>query len=164
MSEKISLEQSQVDEIMEISKRFEDGISVYEIPIWQPHHKSSRSYGVMPCDGNRSFGQMTQNIQMKGMCRDEEIKTLTFVHKITRNCICRLDYGRFIHSHLNPDGTLVSGPHLHVYREGFDDSIAIPLSSVFPELSNDTVELVKAFLDYCHIRYDGVDFQGDLYA
>ncbi|GEM_PF-2690004 len=164
MNVNVYLEQSQADEILGISKKFEAGVSVYDIPVWQPHHKAIRSYGVIASDGNTDFGPMVHSIQLKGMSMDEEMKTLTFIHRITRNNICRLDYGRFIQSHSNPDGTIVAGPHLHVYREGFDDKYAIPLSSVFPGFEGDTVELVKVFLDYCHISYEGLDFQGDLYA
>ena len=43
MNVQFYLEQSQADEIMEISKKFEDDLKVYEIPVWQPHHKATKS-------------------------------------------------------------------------------------------------------------------------
>ena len=58
----------------------------------------------------------------------------------------------------------LKAPVLWDAGDGFDDKYAIPLSSVFPGFEGDTVELVKVFLDYCHISYEGLDFQGDLYA
>lgn len=164
MNVQFYLEQSQADEIMEISKKFEDDLKVYEIPVWQPHHKATKSYGIVPSDGDDRFGPMTHNIQLKGLSSEEEIKTLTFIHKISRHCICRLDYGKHVAPHNNPDSTIIHGPHLHIYKEGLDDDYAIPLSDVFPKFKGDTVELIKLFLEYCHISYDGVDFQGDLYG
>ncbi len=51
--------------------------------------------------------------------------------------------------HTNPDGTSVPTPHVHLFREGFDDKFAYPLYEVFPEfdtLKHDRVELFLLFV------------------
>lgn len=59
--------------------------------------------------------------------------------------------------HTNPDGTSVPTPHVHLFREGFDDKFAYPLNEVFPEFDtqkHDRVELFFVFCDYCNIARD----------
>lgn len=54
-------------------------------------------------------------------------------------------------NHGNPDGTVVPTPHLHIYREGYEDKWAFPVP---PELDissgNPTLILIN-FLDYCGV-------------
>ena len=45
--------------------------------------------------------------------------------------------------HQNPDGRDVPNPHLHIYREGYDDRYAIPA----PECFVDTSNLAQALYD-----------------
>lgn len=45
--------------------------------------------------------------------------------------------------HQNPDGKDVPNPHLHIYREGYDDRYAEPL----PECFADTANLAKTLYD-----------------
>jgi uncharacterized protein DUF6978 len=55
-------------------------------------------------------------------------------------------------THDNPDGTEVPCPHLHVYREGYEDKWAMPLP---PEAFSDPTNLVTTlvdFLRYCKVR------------
>ncbi len=52
--------------------------------------------------------------------------------------------------HCNPDDTVVESPHLHVYREGFGDSWAIPLPENFP-ITEGLDEWLIQFLEYCRI-------------
>lgn len=53
--------------------------------------------------------------------------------------------------HTNPDGQRISGTHLHVYREEFEDKWAFPLN---PAEFADTTDLARAFRDFC--RYSNV--------
>jgi hypothetical protein len=48
--------------------------------------------------------------------------------------------------HTNPDGTRLSGTHLHLYREGYDDKWAQPLD---PGRFPDTGDIQRAFEDFC---------------
>ncbi len=158
------LDQKQADEILQIAKKFDDGLKVYEIPVWQPKHTAEITYGVTPIDGDNSYGAMEHTLSLKGRSKAEEDKSLSFFHRVSRAFICRLDYGKYIKPHSNPDRTTIEGPHLHVYREGIGDAFALPLNEVFPDYDGDPIGLIKLFLDYCHISYEGIAFQGDLYA
>ena len=54
-------------------------------------------------------------------------------------------------NHTNPDGTELPCPHLHIYREGFDDKWAVPLpSGRFTDVSN-LVTTLFDFLRYCNV-------------
>lgn len=48
--------------------------------------------------------------------------------------------------HTNPDGVRLSGTHLHLYREGYDDKWAEPLD---PSRFRDTRDIQRAFEDFC---------------
>lgn len=50
--------------------------------------------------------------------------------------------------HTNPDGQLLDGTHLHVYREGFDDKWAYPID---PEVFHDIGNVGFAFEDFCRL-------------
>ena len=53
--------------------------------------------------------------------------------------------------HKNPDdGTIITGPHIHRYREGYGDKLAKPLP---PEFGNpdDIFQVFQYFLEYCNI-------------
>ena len=53
--------------------------------------------------------------------------------------------------HPNPDGTEVKGSHIHIYKEGFLDRFAYPLSERgFTETA--MVPFIRAFLTYCNIE------------
>jgi hypothetical protein len=54
-------------------------------------------------------------------------------------------------AHRNPDGTEVSCPHLHVYREGFADKWAVVVpANKFPN-TTDPWEALQDFMRYCNI-------------
>ena len=62
--------------------------------------------------------------------------------------LVRLDLGG--HPHRNPDGQEPECPHLHLYKEGYDDKYAFPLPREFMGISY-TSEFLGAFMDYCVI-------------
>lgn len=63
--------------------------------------------------------------------------------------LVRLDFGRA--PHRNPDGEEVGSPHLHVYREGFGDKWAVPVSDEhFPRM-NDLWGTLEDFMRYCNV-------------
>jgi hypothetical protein len=54
--------------------------------------------------------------------------------------------------HTNPNGEFVPCPHLHIYREGFADKWAFPVTA---SLFSDTTKLVKTFREFlsmCNIH------------
>jgi hypothetical protein len=63
--------------------------------------------------------------------------------------LVRLDFGGA--PHRNPDGVEVPSPNLHLYREGFGDRWAMPLSvSIFPNVE-DAWKTLNDFMRYCNI-------------
>jgi len=53
--------------------------------------------------------------------------------------------------HMNPDGSEIECPHLHVFKEGYGDRWAYPLpDNTFKNL-NDIWIILDNFMDYCHI-------------
>lgn len=58
--------------------------------------------------------------------------------------LARLDLGGAPHT--NPDGERIECPHLHVYREGYEDKWAFPLD---PERFPDPGDLARVFGDFC---------------
>lgn len=53
--------------------------------------------------------------------------------------------------HTNPDGSLITGPHLHRYREGYGDKWAEEVGpNSFPALGND-MAAYERFLDLCNV-------------
>ena len=63
--------------------------------------------------------------------------------------LARLDFGGA--PHRNPDDQEIACPHIHLYREGFGDKWAFPLSTdAFPDPS-DRWRLFQNFMDFVNI-------------
>jgi hypothetical protein len=52
--------------------------------------------------------------------------------------------------HRNPDGTIITGSHIHRYREGYGDKWAEPLPSEFGN-TDDVFQVFHHFLEYCNV-------------
>ena len=54
--------------------------------------------------------------------------------------------------HINPDKTIIEAlqPHIHIYREGYDDKFAYPLPREFSDATN-VCSLFRDFLSYSHV-------------
>jgi hypothetical protein len=53
--------------------------------------------------------------------------------------------------HTNPDGVTFDGPHVHLFREGFDDKFAFPVSEMGVD-SGDAMDIVLIkLLRYCNV-------------
>ena len=64
-------------------------------------------------------------------------------------CLIRLDTdGR----HTNPDGVVISGPHLHLYRDGYDDKFAFPVENAGIKDPTNMGNSIREFLEFCNIR------------
>ena len=63
--------------------------------------------------------------------------------------LVRLDIGGA--PHRNPDGKTVPCPHLHVYREGYDDKWAFPVDAVNSPDVSDLSQTLDDFLRYCNV-------------
>lgn len=83
--------------------------------------------------------------------RMNEIKLTkaTFQNRVRKNIVLlRIDLEG--PPHRNPDQTDVSCPHIHIYKEGYDDKWAYPLPPEFKNTS-DAFKTLQDFMDYCNI-------------
>jgi hypothetical protein len=63
--------------------------------------------------------------------------------------LVRLDFGG--PPHRNPDGEEIACPHLHIYKEGYGDKWAYPVSiDEFPNI-DDTTEALYDFMRFCNV-------------
>jgi len=63
--------------------------------------------------------------------------------------LARLDYNG--PPHINPDGTEIPCPHLHLYREGYGDKWAVSVPAEYFKLINDRWETLQDFMKFCNI-------------
>lgn len=69
--------------------------------------------------------------------------------KTTNIILARLDLGNVAHK--NPDDTLIMGPHIHIYTEGYADKFARPIDpNIFTDPTNPWTTL-QEFMTYCNI-------------
>ncbi|RIV18829.1 hypothetical protein D2Q93_13645 [Alicyclobacillaceae bacterium I2511] len=73
-----------------------------------------------------------------------KVKKCTYQTRYQKSVILlRVDIGG--QEHMNPDGKIIPCPHIHIYREGYDDSWAYPLDS---KLDTDPSDLLQALIDF----------------
>lgn len=82
-----------------------------------------------------------------------ELNKITYLNKFYDNStiLLRLDTaqgGR----HINPDGTFIPCPHLHIYTEDYGDKFAIPLDPKLFSNTNDLAILLRDFLTYFNVN------------
>jgi hypothetical protein len=66
-------------------------------------------------------------------------------------------------NHRNPDYKEIPCPHLHIYRENYEDAWAIPAPDEIAK-SNKPAEALIAFLRYCRIQNtSAIAVDGDLF-
>ncbi len=53
--------------------------------------------------------------------------------------------------HRNPDGIIIPSPHIHIYREGYADKWAYPLSDYGFSAPVDMVTVLRDFAKLCNI-------------
>ncbi len=63
--------------------------------------------------------------------------------------LVRLDFGGA--PHRNPDGEEVPTPHIHLYREGFGDKWAFPVSADKFSNTSNLWQTLEDFMKYCNI-------------
>ena len=77
------------------------------------------------------------------------LKKYTFQNRVKTDVVlARLDIGG---RHRNPDDTEICAPHLHLYREGYEDKWAYPLSSDNFSNPEDVFLTLEQFMNYCNI-------------
>jgi len=93
----------------------------------------------------------------RGTLRLSKIKHQTRGRKVV--VLVRLDIDGAPHT--NPDGAKLSGTHIHLYREGFEDKWAFPVDSEGFQNPSDIQRTLEDFYRYCNVR-NAPPFQGGL--
>lgn len=102
---------------------------------------------------NSNDGKNTYNLYLSyGKINIEKISINT-VHKQSNKVIVRLDLGN--QRHINPDGTIITSDHIHIYKDGYDEKFAYTLDSnefksLFPD-RKDRTALLKAYLEFIKV-------------
>ena len=72
------------------------------------------------------------------------------VNKRYRQTIILLRYdsgGR----HTNPDGLMMEGAHVHLYREGYNDRFAFPVSEISIDPTDEMDTVFRKILHFCNV-------------
>ena len=54
--------------------------------------------------------------------------------------------------HTNPDGVTFDGPHVHIYKKGFDDKFAYPVTDIGIDEIDGMEVVLKKFLTHCNVK------------
>lgn len=134
----MAISQLEFEFLMGLNKKFATGqeLEIGPAPMkWTREINSLDSHDTFLIDYNRG-----------------RIQLLKFtVNKRYRQTICliRLDsVGR----HTNPDGKVFDGPHIHFYRDGYDDKFAFPIEDAGIKDPTNVENSIKEFLEFCNIR------------
>lgn len=110
-----------------------------------PSQGESGQWELKSVDGTEAF---IVDAQRKSMIKVSKC-TLQERYRVVE-ILLRLDIDGPPHD--NPDGVEVPCPHIHIYREGFEDKWAFPLPV---ESFSDTTDLplsLREFLVYCNVQ------------
>lgn len=80
------------------------------------------------------------NIQLKGKYQNRARQAIILV---------RLDVGAS--PHRNPDGEEIECPHIHIYRELYDDKWAFPVNKVVFRNVDDRWQTLEDFMRFCSV-------------
>tara|TARA_R110002124_G_scaffold56746_2_gene159775 strand:- start:146 stop:583 length:438 start_codon:yes stop_codon:yes gene_type:complete len=134
----MSITQSDFNNIIKEEKIFSDLIHPLELspaPIsWTREIKAINSKNIYLLDFYRGSFELTR---------------YTY-NKRYRQSLILLRYdsrGR----HTNPDGVTFDGPHVHIFREGFNDKFAYPISDLNIEDTNSIDEVLDKLLQFCNV-------------
>lgn len=134
------LTQAEADQLMGLVKRFLD-----QSALLFPLHGEAAKWEVRSEDGRESF---LIDANRKGRIK---VSKCTYMERYrVTEILLRLDIDGPDHD--NPDGTTVPCPHLHVYRENYEDKWAYPLPAGRFTSPSDLVTTFREFLEYCNVR------------
>ncbi|MBD3920479.1 hypothetical protein H8B09_17080 [Paenibacillus sp. PR3] len=108
---------------------------------------SLQSYITLEASSSQTSDRFQIDIQRKTL----NVKKCTYQTRYKKSInLLRIDIEG--PAHPNPDGTEIPCPHIHIYREGYDDKWAYPLSSEIITDPNDLVQVLINFLEYNNIN------------
>ena len=132
------LTQVEADTLLATGKLFVDEVTIYFSPGLDETHELTSD------DGNERFlldlwrGTIRlSKLKYQNRCRGAII-------------LARLDIDGAPHT--NPDGAQLSGTHLHLYREGYEDKWAFPLDPHKFTAKADPGKTFAEFCSFCNIQ------------
>jgi hypothetical protein len=85
-------------------------------------------------------------------------KKCTYLEKYSNDILLKLHFMGAPHE--NPDNTVIHCPHIHIAKENFNDSWAFPIDTVGIKNSDDLIEQLFDFLQFCNIiNLEDIDIQ-----
>lgn len=135
----MAITQAEFDFLIKQDKEFED-----------PSHPIS--LGPAPLQWTRKIKSLiNKEVFLLDFYRGSfELSKYTF-NKRYRQTVILLRYdngGR----HTNPDGITFDGPHVHLYREGYNDKFAFPISEIGVIPSDSMGAVLKKILQFCNVK------------
>ena len=134
----VALTQADADRLLALEKHRVDD------QVWSPPHRGGRiTVPLMSVDGHESFLLDLRRAHINILKSTYQTRgRQIFV-------LARLDVGGA--PHRNPNDEIIECPHLHLYREGFNDRWAFPVpTDRFSNLS-DATRTLQDFMDYCNV-------------
>lgn len=137
------MEQQIADYLIKLEKRITDQFIIF------PSANSKLALNVQSVDGSEAF---LLDINRSGMIK---ISRCTFQERYEVNIgLVRLDLDNN-KPHRNPDDTVINGPHIHIYKEGYGTKWAYPITSLTEcpfTLGADFITIFIEFCEYCNIK------------
>jgi hypothetical protein len=136
----VSLSQNEVDHLLRLKKKFQDDAAIDLGP-----HPIEWSRNIISIESKDAFILDYRRASI-------ELKKYT-LNKRYRTAIVLLRYDS-IGRHTNPPGTdekKFDGPHVHLFREGYDDKWAFPISVLGLNSDPTIVDVLGKLLDYCNV-------------
>ena len=130
------LTQAEYQVLMSLHKAFEDSATIELGPApqhWTRQLKSIAGNELFKLDFNRGRLELRYTYNLR---RNQTTILFRYDHE-----------GR----HTNPDGEQFSGPHVHFYKEGYDDKFAYPVSQIGVLASDGIAEVLVKVAAYCNI-------------
>lgn len=146
------MEQITADYLIGLEKR------IVEPYVSFPSSSEKNTLNIQSLDGSETF---LLDINRAGSIR---ISRCTFQERYNITiALIRLDLDEN-KPHQNPDDAIIKGPHIHIYKEGYGDRWAYPITELNPCPFSDTSDLLTSFIEFC--AYCNVstipDIQGSL--
>ena len=137
------------DELIKLAKEFKNPNQV-KLPM----ENEKKVFPLLSSDSNHDFFvdyHRSGTIELKSKTQMRDGKSIPLV---------RLEINA--PPHMNPDGTLTSRDHIHIYKEGYDLKWAYELPAIFNQtiVLNNHLELFTTFCKYCNIDINNISLQG----
>jgi hypothetical protein len=144
----MNLSQSEADGLLRTPKLFKD-----DIVLEMPQTETGLFEHILVSQNKKeefilNYGRYGRDsLKLKYQTRAREVVVLA-----------RLDISGRPHrnppTEVYPEGEFIDGPHLHLYREGFDDKFAFSLAQIEGLIINDFnngIEVLESFLRFCAV-------------